>query len=406
MTTTTRPKPVPAPVLAPSTATATAPALTPALIARTARLVVNLAIALAVMTAALVMGTGTSHAATRAQIAAIAEAEVGHAEGNGSCLKYGPCTTTPWCAYFASWVWRSAGVSPVPTTAVARGVGLWGQQQGLFSSRPAGGIGDPEPGDIVVYGAPANASGGHVSIVTAVHANGTITTVDGNYGDKVARRVIDPRTARSGADSLLISGYVKPKGVQAAGGDLHVTTTVGGRPFHNLRYANGSWSGANVSDPSGGITDTAEAGASNGDMHVLTVAGGQLLHTLRYANGSWSGAQVADGNGAISKVAAATTSNGDLHVLTLVQGRSSTTSATPTVPGTALSWPTATAPSARSRPPPPPAATSTSSPSSRARSSTTSGTPTAPGAEPGWPTATAPSPTSPPPGCSTVTYTS
>ncbi|MER6162843.1 CHAP domain-containing protein [Streptomyces sp. NPDC001868] len=238
------------------------------MIARTARLVVNLAVALAVMTAALVMGAGTSHAATRAQIASIAEAEVGNSESNGGCKKYGPCTTTPWCAYFASWVWRTAGVSPVPNTAVARGVGLWGQQQGLFSARPAGGIGNPEPGDIAVYGTPANASGGHVSIVTAVHSNGTITTIDGNYGDKVARRVIDPRTARSGTDSLLISGYVKPKGLNAANGDLHVLTTVGGQAFHNMRYANGSWSGANVSDPSGAITDTAEAGASNGDMHV------------------------------------------------------------------------------------------------------------------------------------------
>ncbi|MFF9038549.1 CHAP domain-containing protein, partial [Streptomyces sp. NPDC014892] len=295
----------------------TAVAVPVPLFVRTVRLLLSLAVVLAVATGTLVAGAGLGHAATRTQIAAIAEAEVGASEANGQCKKYGPCTSVAWCAYFASWVWRTAGVADVPDTAVARGVGLWGKERGQFSPRPAGGIGNPEPGDIVVYGTPAAVAGGHVSIVSAVHDNGTITTVDGNYGDKVARRTVNPRTAVSGTDDLPISGYVKPAGLES--GTPATPTT--GRVFHNVRSDDGSWSGASVADPNGGVGDTAEAGGPNGDLHVLTLLNGRVYHNLRAADGSWSGARQADGNGSIAKVAAATTPNGDLHVATLLSGR-------------------------------------------------------------------------------------
>jgi len=159
-----------------------------------------------------------AQAATRAQIVAIANAEVGASEANGNCTKYGPCTTQEWCAYFAKWVWKAAGVSPVFTTAVARGVGQWGVNNGLFSARPAGGIGSPQPGDVVVYGTPANVTGGHVSIVASVNGNGTIDTIDGNWNEQVQRRTINPVTAKGGGSNLLISGYVRPPGVSSGGG--------------------------------------------------------------------------------------------------------------------------------------------------------------------------------------------
>lgn len=113
---------------------------------------------------------------------------------------------------FAKWVWKQAGVSSVPSTNFARGLGAWGQSNGLFKSRSGSAKGSPKIGDWVIYGTPEDASGGHVQIITAVHPDGTLTVVGGNQSDAVRKSVIDPDTARSGADDLAISGYVTPPG--------------------------------------------------------------------------------------------------------------------------------------------------------------------------------------------------
>lgn len=85
-----------------------------------------------------VVAVPAAHAATRAGIASVANGEVGASEANGQCAKYGPCHDFDWCAMFVSWVWRTAGVSPYPTTWVATEVGAWGQARGLWKPRPAG----------------------------------------------------------------------------------------------------------------------------------------------------------------------------------------------------------------------------------------------------------------------------
>ncbi|BAJ27130.1 MULTISPECIES: CHAP domain-containing protein [Kitasatospora] len=165
-------------------------------------------------------------AATRPGIVAVAQAEVGVSEPSG-CDKYGiDCSNLGWCAAFARWVWGQAGVSPVPDTNVARGVGKWGVDHGLFKYRSNGG-GNPQPGDIVVYGTPADVSGGHVGIVESVNSDGTITTIEGNYSQKVTRRShIDPATAIGGQDALHISGYVAPP--NAGSGTVSGTASVYG----------------------------------------------------------------------------------------------------------------------------------------------------------------------------------
>ncbi|WP_406283988.1 peptidoglycan-binding protein [Streptomyces sp. NBC_00209] len=145
--------------------------------------------------------------ALRGRIVATARGQLGVSEPSGCRTYLKDCAHTAWCAAFASWTWRKAGVpdSSVPKTLVARAVGLWGQRNGLFHSA------HPKPGDIAVWGEPADRTGGHVGIVVAVHADGRIDTVDGNYGDKVTlRKNIDPRTART--RSHRISGYVSPRG--------------------------------------------------------------------------------------------------------------------------------------------------------------------------------------------------
>ncbi|MFI6485921.1 CHAP domain-containing protein, partial [Nonomuraea sp. NPDC050663] len=152
-----------------------------------------------------------SPGALRSRIVAIAKAEIGVSGDSNYCQKYGPLCDD-WCAMFTRWVWREAGVTDLFNTYVARGVGRWGVEKGLFVPRPPGARGNPMPGDIVVYGAPANVVGGHVSIVESVHANGMITTINGNHNNKVVQTVINPITHTSGADNLHISGYVRPPG--------------------------------------------------------------------------------------------------------------------------------------------------------------------------------------------------
>ncbi|GAB3922932.1 hypothetical protein GCM10029976_012420 [Kribbella albertanoniae] len=104
-------------------------------------------------------------------------------------------------------------------------------------------------------------------------------------------------------------------------GDLHVVTLSGGKVHHNVRWANGTWNGANIVDGNGNISRVAAATTPNGDLHVLTVVGGKLYHNVRWADGTWSGAGLADNSGAITDVAAADSPVGDLHVLTVAGGK-------------------------------------------------------------------------------------
>ncbi|WP_181772121.1 tachylectin-related carbohydrate-binding protein [Amycolatopsis pittospori] len=150
----------------------------------------------------------------RGKIVTLATGEVGTTEP--SCDKYhASCDQgrLDWCAMFATWTWSAAGVSGVPrNTFIARALGSWGVERGLFKARTGSSHGSPKPGDWAIYGAPDGSAGGHVDVVTAVHPDGKLTVVGGNVDQKVSRRVIDPDTARSGRDNVLISGYVSPPG--------------------------------------------------------------------------------------------------------------------------------------------------------------------------------------------------
>ena len=141
------------------------------------------------------------------KIAKRANDEVGVREA--ACDRYHPrCDAgeLAWCAMFATWTWEMSGVKGVPRdTFVARGLGLWGKNHGLFHATP-------KVGDWAIYGPPDGATGGHVDVVVAVHSATEIVVVGGNVSDRVTKRTINPKTARSGADNVLISGYVSPPG--------------------------------------------------------------------------------------------------------------------------------------------------------------------------------------------------
>ncbi|HZQ82098.1 MAG TPA: CHAP domain-containing protein [Gaiellaceae bacterium] len=85
----------------------------------------------------------------------------------------------PWCAYFASWAAAQAGT---PLGDSGQGLGSvaeitsWAQQTGRYL--PAGST--PAPGDLILFGDE------HVGIVESVNADGSLTTIEGNYDNAVS----------------------------------------------------------------------------------------------------------------------------------------------------------------------------------------------------------------------------
>jgi hypothetical protein len=93
------------------------------------------------------------------------------------CNPYGPCEE--WCALFATWAWRQAGV-PIPSYAFVGYISSWAASHGVLLPPTA----TPDPGDAVLYGTgPQNVyTAVHVGIVTQVWPDGAIDTVDGDSG--------------------------------------------------------------------------------------------------------------------------------------------------------------------------------------------------------------------------------
>jgi hypothetical protein len=147
-----------------------------------------------------------------AKIASLARAEEGTPASE--CDKYHDACNggqLAWCAMFATWVWEKAGVPGVPRDIfVARALGKWGKEHGLFKARPDGTPGSPAVGDWVIWGKPGTDSGGHVDIVVEVLPDKRLVVVGGNFSHKVTKRTVDPRTDVSGDDNVPISGYVSP----------------------------------------------------------------------------------------------------------------------------------------------------------------------------------------------------
>jgi hypothetical protein len=137
---------------------------------------------------------------TGAAIVAAAAGEVGQAEqppgSNDSprIAQYRSATAGapgpgPWCAYFASWACRQAGV---PLGDHGEGFGsvdavyAWAQRTGR--GHPAGSGYVPRPGDLIVFNQ-------HIGVVENVLPSGQIQTIEGNSSDQVSRRTHSPGDA-------------------------------------------------------------------------------------------------------------------------------------------------------------------------------------------------------------------
>jgi hypothetical protein len=147
-------------------------------------------------------------AASISQIVKVAESQIGQGENppGSDCTIYGPCEE--WCALFASWVWKHAGVSLPGSTAVYGYSGslyTWAKEHG---GRILPATATPAPGDAVFYGSGPTDSA-HVGIVQRVYPDGRISTIEGNYAGHVT--LVGPFLPSSPVgERAPIYGYAQP----------------------------------------------------------------------------------------------------------------------------------------------------------------------------------------------------
>lgn len=158
--------------------------------------------------------------ASGSEIVRIAESQLGHTESppGSNCTRYGPCVE--WCSLFVSWVWERAGVPLRGGTApyaYSGSIYEWAKAHGGRVLPPTA---TPAPGDAVLFGSGPGASA-HVAIVERVFSDGEITTIDGNYGDRVARvGPFLPARAVASGEPAPVYGYAEPPSSGAGAGGV------------------------------------------------------------------------------------------------------------------------------------------------------------------------------------------
>jgi len=122
---------------------------------------------------------------SRSNIIMIVRSQLGETDVNpNGTLRYGVTQTDiSWCAFFATWAWRQAGVD-IPSYGPVSDIQAWGQVRGHWI--PISSINDnkatPKIGDAAIFGTD------HVGIVTSVTGHGSsskISIISGNYGNEV-----------------------------------------------------------------------------------------------------------------------------------------------------------------------------------------------------------------------------
>ncbi len=94
-----------------------------------------------------------------------------------------------WCADFVAWVWQNSGFSTVGLDAGAASFQSYGQSHGTQHTATTY---SPQPGDAVEYGSTHDSAIHHVGIVTAVNADGSIVTANGDWnGDSSTTTMAD-----------------------------------------------------------------------------------------------------------------------------------------------------------------------------------------------------------------------
>ncbi len=161
----------------------------------------------------------TGEGASGSAIVRVARSQLGVTESppGSNCTRYGPCEE--WCALFVAWVWQHAGIEMSGGTAPYAYSGSfygWVKENGGRVLPPSA---TPSPGDAVLYGRGPTSSD-HVGIVESV-LGGEITTIEGNYDDRVARvGPFPPTLAALYGEPASIYAYAEPPGPGRGGGGV------------------------------------------------------------------------------------------------------------------------------------------------------------------------------------------
>jgi uncharacterized protein YijF (DUF1287 family) len=169
----------------------------------------------------------------RQRIAAIAESQVGYTTDpdDSYCNKFSASwgvgdaclngnTAEEWCADFAAWAWRKAGVrftygyGPGEISAAAASFYKWGVANGRW--HPATSTYRAAPGDIAVYGLSfgIDTRAAHVAIVVRNLSGEADPDVVNGDGNQTAFSAVetgrDQREIRVGHKHYPLAGYVSP----------------------------------------------------------------------------------------------------------------------------------------------------------------------------------------------------
>ena len=114
----------------------------------------------------------------REQIVAVATAELGLIEGPKENQTKYQKTNQPWCGAFVNWVFKEVGVKIPNCVSTLAGATAFKKNNAWQDAETA----TPEVGDCVFFDFPHDGIDriSHIGIVTQVHTNGTVTTIEGN----------------------------------------------------------------------------------------------------------------------------------------------------------------------------------------------------------------------------------
>ena len=114
----------------------------------------------------------------REQIVAVATAELGLIEGPKENQTKYQKTNQPWCGAFVNWVFKEVGVKIPNCVSTLAGATAFKKNKAWQDAESA----TPEIGDCVFFDFPHDGIDriSHIGIVTQVHTNGTVTTIEGN----------------------------------------------------------------------------------------------------------------------------------------------------------------------------------------------------------------------------------
>lgn len=153
----------------------------------------------------------------------IAGAEVGYIEGPADNQTKYQKANQPWCGAFVNWCAKQVSLKIPDCTYTPNGAkafvkeGTWQDAEGAT----------PLPGDLAFFDFPADGIDriSHIGIVESVHANGTVTTIEGNTapdtkgnqrnGGQVARKIRAYKKKNRGklkpSLPVFIVGFGRPK---------------------------------------------------------------------------------------------------------------------------------------------------------------------------------------------------